>query len=124
MSQAGAEGSLLCMYTHTAHRLQCFRITLIPEHSLLGNQSVIHHYLSSTQEAPEDSLTYTHSSNSTHVGMGRHVRTKHKHTHTRRHPGGVFAHLEVLRDHGGEVITQEEGQTLHAALSADETKRQ
>ncbi len=43
------------------------------------------------------------------MGMGRsmhvHVRAS---THTHRHPGGVFAHLEVLRDHGGEVITSTE----------------
>ena len=67
MSKAAAKGILLCMHalTHTHHsQVAAFIISLIPELSLLGNQSVIHHYLSSVQKAPEDSGTctdlYTH----------------------------------------------------------------
>lgn len=47
------------VWLYTTHRLQPFIITLIPELLLLGNQSVIHHYLSSAQKGPEDSSTHT-----------------------------------------------------------------
>lgn len=125
MSQAGAKGVFLCTHTHTyiAHRLQPFIISLIPQLSLLGNQSVIHHYLSSAQKSPRGLLhiyIYIHAHTYTNTQLnspGNDQARAHEriharaHTHIHRHPGGVFAHLEALRDCGGEVITSSEGQT-------------
>lgn len=73
---------ILIVYSCPARRLHPFKTLLIGEFSLLGNQSVIHHYLSSTEKAPQDlyvhTQIYTHRPSSIRLGMdvNERVRTR------------------------------------------------
>lgn len=67
-SLSGVMGIFLFAATNTGHRLRLF-ISLIPELSPLGNQFVIHHYLSSAREKAQRSPVHTHSQ--IHAGMER-----------------------------------------------------
>lgn len=59
--------------------------------------------------------TQTHHAAPLGTGCHMHVHMSVRTKHTYGNPGGVFAHLEVLRDRGGKVITSteagSEGQT-------------
>lgn len=70
---------------YTVHRLQLFIISLIPELSPLGNQSVIHHYLSSAKKKAPRTFMHTHSQ--THTGMA--------YTQTRAHTPSSADTLEM-----------------------------
>lgn len=75
------------MHTLPTHRLFHFITILIAERLLLGNQSVIHHYLSSTEKAPKDLCVHTeiypHRPSSIHLGMDVNERV---HTHSQTAP--------------------------------------